>query len=84
MNALEFSTIIEHGQITLPDEYKSLENNLVRVIILSDNELKPNSKEQLKEAFISLKNVISLAKIENAVDWQKSLRDDWEPKKINL
>ncbi|MEI7979489.1 MAG: hypothetical protein WCI53_11640 [Bacteroidota bacterium] len=78
MNALEFSTIIEHGQITLPDEYKSLENNLVRVIILSDNELKPNSKEQLKEAFISLKNVISLAKIENAVDWQKSLRDDWE------
>ncbi len=78
MNALEFSTVIEHGQITLPDEYKSLENNLVRVIILSDNELKPNSKEQLKEAFISLKNVISLAKIENAIDWQKSIRDDWE------
>ncbi len=78
MNALEFSTVIEHGQITLPDEYKSLENNLVRVIILSDNELKPNSKEQLKEAFISLKNVISLAKIESAIDWQKSIRDDWE------
>lgn len=78
MNALEFSTVIEHGQIILPDEYKSLENNLVRVIILSDNELKPNSKEQLKEAFISLKNVISLAKIESAFDWQKSIRDDWE------
>ncbi|MFA9214587.1 MAG: hypothetical protein ACEQSR_12185 [Candidatus Methylacidiphilales bacterium] len=79
MNALEFSTVIEHGQITLPDEYKSLENTLVRIIILSEKEfLKTNPKEKLKNAFKDLKNIKSFDKIENAIDWQKKVRDEWK------
>lgn len=79
MNALEFSTVIEHGQITLPDEYKSLENTLVRIIILSEKEfLKTNPKEKLKNAFKDLKNIKSFDKIDNAIDWQKKLRDEWK------
>jgi hypothetical protein len=79
MNALEFSTVIEHGQITLPDEYKSLENTLVRIIILSEKEfLKTNPKEKLKNAFKDLKNIKSFHKIDNAIDWQKKVRDEWK------
>ena len=79
MNALEFSTKIEHGQITLPDEYKTLENTVVRIIILSENGLlKTTSKEQLKNVFVDLKNVKAFTKIEDVVDWQKKLRDDWQ------
>lgn len=79
MNALEFSTVIEHGQITLPDECKSLENTLVRIIILSEKQfLKTNPKEKLKNAFKDLKNIKSFDKIENAIDWQKKVRDEWK------
>ncbi|MFZ4799846.1 MAG: hypothetical protein ACOYMA_20305 [Bacteroidia bacterium] len=78
MNALEFSTVIEHGQITLPDEYKSLENSLVRIIILSENDFsKSNSKEKLKSAFSELKKITSFNKIENVIDWQKNIRNEW-------
>lgn len=78
MNAIQFSTVIEHGQITLPEEYKSLENTLVRVIILSENDLSSTkSKEKLKNAFRELKNVTSFNKIENVIDWQKNIRAEW-------
>jgi hypothetical protein len=78
MNALEFSTKVEHGQITLPEEYKSLNNTTVRIIILSESVIvKNNSKEQLKSIFNDLKNITSFNNIENVIDWQKSVRDEW-------
>ncbi len=78
MNALEFSTKVEHGQITLPEEYKSLDNTLVRIIILSEGVIiKNNSKEQLKSIFNDLKNITSFNNIENVIEWQKSVRDEW-------
>ena len=43
MNALEFSTKVEHGQITLPEEYKSLNNTTVRIIILSESVIVKNN-----------------------------------------
>lgn len=80
MNALEFSTRIEKGLIKIPVEYKELENAFVRIIILSEEtkETGITKKEKLANAFARLQKVKSFADIENAGDWQKKLRDEWQ------
>jgi hypothetical protein len=81
MNALEFSTKIEKGLIKVPREFKNLDNAFVRIIILSENAIEENideKKKKLKAAFMNLNKVKSLANIENPVEWQQELRNEWE------
>ena len=80
MNALEFSTKIEHGTIQLPKRYEEeYENAFARVIVLVE---KPddflNKKNKLRLAFQKMKDVKMFEKIENPVEWQKQLRNEWE------
>ncbi len=79
MNALEFSTKIEHGMIHLPKEYEAYDNSFVRIIVLVEQPLNGLSKkEKLLATFKKLQQTPIFDSIENPVTWQKQLRDEWE------
>jgi len=81
MNALEFSTKIEHGVIKLPKQYEDYDSAYARVIILVDRPLpieEVSTKEKLRQAFKKMEGVAMFKQIENPTNWQKQQRDDWE------
>ncbi|MEM8527420.1 MAG: hypothetical protein AAGG68_22455 [Bacteroidota bacterium] len=77
MQAIEFSGIIKEGKIAIPQQYKSLEQQTAKVILLV--ETSPLSqKERLANLFHKMKSVEMFADIKNPIQWQKELRDEWE------
>jgi hypothetical protein len=80
MNALEFSTKIKHGIIKLPSNYENeYENVQAKVIILFEKkEQRVSQKEAIKKAFDKMKGSEIFADIQNPVEWQKQLRNEWE------
>ncbi len=79
MEALEFSTKIEHGMIRLPKQFEEYENTIVRIIILVE---KPQSlsykKEKLRAVLKKMQEVDIFRSISNPAEWQKRLRNEWE------
>ncbi len=79
MNALEFSTKIEQGLIHLPKQFEEFNNTYVRIIVLVDTPpTQLSKKEKLLATFKKMKSHSMFASIENPVQWQKQLRDEWE------
>lgn len=80
MNAIEFSAVIEKGNIKLPKNLGNSYNHVsARVILLFDEkENKPSQKEALRAAFDDLNKVNAFSTVDNPTEWQKKLRDEWE------
>lgn len=79
MNSLEFTTKIEHGVIHLPKEFEEYENEVAHVVItLETPEEKENKKERLFNAFKKAQAANLFRNIEDPVEWQRKLRDEWE------
>ena len=79
MDSLEFTTKIERGVIHLPKEFEEYENASAHVsITLETPEDKKAKKERLFAAFKKLAETNAFADIENPVEWQRKLRDEWE------
>ncbi len=79
MNPLEFTAKIKHGIIHLPKEFEDYENAVAHVsITLETPEEKKAKKDRLFAAFEKLAKANPFAEIENPVEWQKKLRDEWE------
>jgi len=79
MNSLEFTTKIEHGVIHLPKEFEEYENAVAHVkVTLETPEDKKARKDRLFAAREKLAEANPFADIENPVEWQRKLRDEWE------
>lgn len=79
MNSLEFTAKIEHGVIHLPKEFEDYENAVVHVTVeLETPEDKKAKKDRLFAAFKKAQEVGLFAEIENPVEWQRKLRDEWD------
>ncbi len=79
MNPLEFTTKIEHGIIHLPKEFEDYGNAVAHVsITLETPEEKKTKKENLLKAFKKAQKAKLFAEIENPVEWQKELRNEWD------
>ncbi len=79
MNSLEFTTKIKDGIIHLPKEFEDYENAIAHVsITLETSKAKKAKKDRLFAAFEKLAKANPFAEIENPVEWQKKLRDEWE------
>lgn len=77
MNTITIQGKIEKGIIQLSETYKKYENATVFLIIVLENE-KQNQKQALTNIFNSMKDVKMFENIENPVEWQKKIRDEWE------
>jgi hypothetical protein len=79
MNALEFSTKIEHGLIHLPKQFQQYDNSHVRIIVLVEQyKTALSKKEKLLTTFKKMQQNRLFENIDNPVKWQKQLRDEWE------
>ncbi len=80
MQAIEFETLIGQETIPIPMQYKYLAHRKAKIIILfQEEQIKPNyDKNALLFAFTKAKKQNSFSKINNSLNWQKQLRDDWE------
>ena len=79
MDALEFSAKIEHGAVQLPEMYHNYENAYVRVIVLIEKPTELQSKkERLLATFKKMAQVPMFRTIENPLNWQKQLRNEWD------
>ena len=79
MNSLEFTAKIEHGVIHLPKEFEDYENAVAHVsITLETPEEKKTKKENLLKAFKKAQKAKLFAEIENPVEWQRELRNEWD------
>lgn len=74
---MELIAKINDGKITLPEEYSFLNNKTVKILLVDESDSVSQTeimKSILKE--IIKRNVFG--KIQNPVDWQRSLRNEWE------
>ena len=79
MNTLEFKTKIEHGIIRQPKECEDYEDAVAHVIVTLETpeDLKAKKDRQFA-AFEKLAEANPFAEIEDPVEWQRKLRDEWE------
>lgn len=79
MHSVEFTTKIEHGVIHLPKEFADYENSVAHVVITLDapDENKAK-KDKLFVVLEKMKEANMFQDIENPVEWQRKLRDEWE------
>ncbi len=77
MKALEFQTYVKNGVIKIPDNYPLYNNRKVKVIMLLQEEVS-NDKEELLEAFREIQKLDVFSEINDTVEWQKQLRNEWE------
>jgi hypothetical protein len=79
MNSLEFTTKIEHGVIHLPKEFEEYENAVAHVVVtLETPEESRAKKEKLFAALKQAQKANMFRDIEDPVEWQKKLRDEWD------
>lgn len=79
MNSLEFTAKIEHGVIHLPKEFEDYEDAVAHVVItLETPDEKKAKKEKLFAAFKKAQKAKLFQDIENPVEWQRKLRDEWD------
>lgn len=79
MNALRFSGKIEGGMIRLPEGYEEYDNTYADVIVLVEGHAKPVAqKEKLQTVFQKMQAAHVFAGVDNPVQWQKQMRDEWE------
>jgi hypothetical protein len=79
MEALEFSTRIEEGIIRLPKEFERYSNIFARIIILTEKTTPVLSKkERLREVMLKMGAQNIFSEVEDAVEWQKNIRNEWD------
>lgn len=78
MKTIEFETDLSggNGLIKLPDEYKQLSGH-VKVILLTE-EVIANQKGKLLMLIQKAKSMQLFKNINDPVEWQKNIRDEWE------
>ena len=79
MSTIEFEAQVKDGIIRIPDQYKELENALLKIKIQPRRMKAENNKKlmikQLLERIIK-KNVFK--NITSPDEWQRNMRDEWE------
>jgi len=79
MNSVEFTTKIDHGVIRLPKEYGEFDNSTAHVVItVESSEDKTEKKKKLFAAIKKMQEADIFRHIEDPVEWQRKLRDEWE------
>lgn len=79
MSSVEFTTKIEHGVIHLPKEFEGYEDKIAHVTVtLETPEDKKAKKDRLFAAFKKAQEVGLFSEIENPVEWQRKMRDEWD------
>ena len=79
MSSVEFTTKIERGVIHLQKEFEDYEDKIAHVTVTVENpEDKEAKKERLFAAFKKAQEVGLFSEIDDPVEWQRKMRDEWD------
>lgn len=79
MQAIEFQTYISNGTIKIPKDYSRYNNKKAKIIMfVSDDDTGNYNKQKLVSAFEEARELNIFSEIENTVEWQKQVRNEWE------
>ncbi len=78
MQAIEFQSYIADGVIKIPFDYSKFNHKKVKVIMLLQEDVGNYDKQALLDAFKDAQKLNVFSGIENPVEWQKKMRDEWE------
>ena len=83
MKAIEFEAHISGHSIQIPPQYPVIDKAKVKVILFYEKEITPHTKGNYnKEALLHSLNKAKqkgvFRTIDNPVEWQKKIRDEWE------
>lgn len=79
MNNIEFEAQVKNGIIKIPDQYKELENALIKIKIQSYR-IPPskNKRLRLKQLLSEIQQKNIFKSITYPETWQRNIRDEWE------
>ena len=79
--SIEFTSIAQNGIINIPEEYRNATQGELRVIIVP-SELSPTTPPitaiEIQRYLDEHPEVHPFESIENAVEWQRKTREEWE------
>ncbi|MBW8051787.1 MAG: hypothetical protein FVQ77_15915 [Cytophagales bacterium] len=82
MRTIEFETQVENGIIKIPKNItEDVNNKKVKILIKVDRDKNVQINYNMKEIEKLLKKIYAknvFNSIENPVNWQKKIRDEWE------
>ncbi len=79
MSSVEFTTKIERGVIHLPKEFEDYDDAVAHVTVtLETPEDLKAKKDRLFAAFKKAQEAGLFAEIEDPVEWQRELRNEWD------
>lgn len=81
MTAVEFETQAKNGMIRIPEEFRDMVNAKLKVILLKRDK-KPkkafsNQGEEIKKILKKVQEKNIFKSIDDPVEWQRSIRDEW-------
>ncbi len=80
MHKIEFETVLSGNMISIPSSFLPLNKKKAKIVIeLSEDETSGNfNKESLLKAFKKAKDHKIFNDIDDSVQWQKELRNEWK------
>ena len=79
MKSVEFKAKIENGTIRLPKDLREFDNCEAHVVVnVESSDDIAEKKERLFAAFKELQEADVFRNIEDPVEWQRKLRQEWE------
>lgn len=80
MQTIEFESYITDNSIHIPVIYQNINNHKAKVL-LQIEEKKPSgnyNQQKLLSLFKEAKAINAFRNIEDSIEWQKDVRDEWE------
>jgi hypothetical protein len=80
MRAYEINAKLKDGKVKIPDGILPKESGDVKLIVMiNDEQSKKNyDPEKMKKVLDKMKKVKMFKNIEDPVEWQRKLRDEWQ------
>jgi len=82
MIAVEFETHVAGGMIRVPNEYTKMLDGDMKVILLKEEEkpeaLAQQKKSNLKKLLKKIQGKNIFRSINDPVEWQRTLRNEWQ------
>jgi ABC-type thiamine transport system substrate-binding protein len=79
MKSVKFNVKIENGTIRLPKNLREFDNCEAHVVVkVESSDDTAAKKERLFAAFKKLQEADVFRNIEDPVEWQRKLRDEWD------
>jgi hypothetical protein len=79
MYAIEFESVPKDGYIQIPEKYKEVFDSQIKIILIKEDQgTGMKDKKDIKELIEKILRIDVFKRIEDPVEWQREIRNEWE------